>query len=82
MDAFGRVVNPIMEHVVNPLIGLAFAVAVIVFAYGVLQMVFKEPGSEGHDKGKASILWGAVGMAIMLSAWGIIYLISNTVNQF
>lgn len=78
--AFGKVLDPIIAHVVNPVIELMFVVAVIVFVYGVLQMVLHSNDAEAHKKGRMSILGGVAGMFIMMSAWGIIYLISNTIK--
>ena len=79
LTAFGNVVDPVISNIVYPVIELMFGLAVLVFAYGVLQMVFH--GEEGQDRSNAkmSILYGTIGMFIMVSAWGIIYLISNTV---
>ncbi len=80
-DAVGKVVNPILDNIVNPVITLMFAVAVVVFVYGVFQVIWGEPGGEAHDRGKKSMWGGLIGMFIMLSAWGIINLVANTVNS-
>lgn len=82
MKKFGDAINPIITHIVNPIIMLMFAVATLVFVYGVLQMVFKGTDPEIRETGRNSILYGVVGMFIMLSAWGIVYLIANTVRGF
>jgi len=82
VTAFGNVLNPIISYVVNPIVGLAFAVAVVVFVYGVIQMITHSTDAEAHSKGRMSMLSGIIGMAIMVCAWGIIYVIANTVKQF
>jgi large-conductance mechanosensitive channel len=79
MTAFGNVVNPIIDNIVYPIIQLLFGLAVLFFVYGVLQFVFRAEDSEARKTGKDTILWGSIGMFIMVSAWGIIYFISNTV---
>lgn len=79
MTAFGNVVNPIVNNIVYPIIQLLFGLAVLYFVYGVLQFVFYPEDSEARKTGKSTILWGSIGMFIMVSAWGIIYFISNTV---
>ena len=81
MTAFGNAVNPIIQFVVYPVISLMFAVAVVMFAYGVLQLVYKGEDGESRSSAKKSILFGSIGMFIMVSAWGIVYLVSNTVKQ-
>ena len=79
--AFAAVVNPIVTNVVLPIVMLAFAVATVVFIYGVLQMVLHPVDAEAHRKGRVSMVSGLIGLFIMMSAWGIITLISNTVSQ-
>lgn len=78
--AFGRAIDPIISNIVNPLIALAFFVALIVFVYGIFQMIWSD-GDDARQKGKLSILSGLIGMFIMTSAWGIIYVIANTVKE-
>jgi len=77
---FGNVISPVITHVVNPVVMLMFAVGLIVFAYGVLQLVWSQDG-EARERGKHAMWGGLIGMFIMLSAWGIIYLVSNTIKQ-
>lgn len=80
--AFGNVLSPIVTNIINPLIALAFAVAIVVFTYGVIQLIINKTDAEAHTKGRWAILGGVIGMFLMLSAWGIIRLISNTVMEF
>ena len=80
LTAFGNVINPVISNIINPLVELLFAVALLIFAYGVLQLVFGEPGSDKVTIGKNSIWGGLIGMFIMMSAWGIIHIIANTVK--
>ncbi len=82
MQQFSSVLSPVINNIVNPIVWLMFAVATLVFVYGVLQMVIKGEDSEARSAGQKSILYGLIGMFIMISAWGIVYLISNTVKSF
>ena len=81
-EALGRVLDPIISNVVTPVIMLMFALAILVFAWGIFEMVWKGGDAEGREKGKWHMLGGVIGMFIMLSAWGLIYLVSNTVKSF
>lgn len=81
MQAFGRVIDPIIANIINPIIGFMFALAVVVFAFGVLKMIISGGEADARSTAKASILWGLVGMFIMVSAWGIVSLISNTIDE-
>ena len=76
----GGVLDPIIQNVVSPLVGLAFIVAVVMFAWGAIQMIMKADDSEARDNGKRHMLYGTIGMAIMVSAWGIIHFIGETIS--
>lgn len=71
---------PFLEKVnrviLNPIITLAFAVALVYFIYGVIMFV----NAEGKDKSKAkdAVTWGLVGMFIMVSVYGILNLVLAT----
>ena len=62
------------------MITLLFAAAVLVFLYGVFEYV-KDSGSEdARSTGRNHMLWGVVGMFIMISAFGIMRIIMNTIG--
>lgn len=79
-QVFGKVINPIINNIVNPIIGLMFAVGLLVFAYGIFEMVWGGGDPSVREKGRMHMLGGVIGMFVMLSAWGLIYLVGNTVN--
>jgi hypothetical protein len=70
----------IQNAIVNPVIALLFAAALLVFLWGVFQFVRASDSDEGRRTGGRHILWGAVGMGIMLSVFGIINVILNTLD--
>lgn len=79
-SAFGRVLDPIMDKIVNPIVLLIFAVAVVVFSYGIFEMIWKGGDADARSQGRKHMIGGIIGMFIMLSAWGIINLISETIT--
>jgi hypothetical protein len=81
-ETFGRAIDPIIINIVSPIVKLLFAVAVIVFIYGVVQMVWHKTDPEARKTGQYAMIGGLTGLLIMASAWGIINLIANTVKQF
>lgn len=80
--AFGNVVQPIIDNIVMPLVELAFAVAVFFFAYGAAQFILHQTDADARKKGGMAIMGGLIGMLVMISAWGILHLVANTVKQF
>jgi ABC-type phosphate transport system permease subunit len=80
MTAFGKLVDPIISNIVYPAVAFIFGLAVVIFTWGILQFVIHGNEPDARKKGVSTMIYGTIGMAIMVSAWGIIYLISNTVK--
>ncbi len=73
-------VNNFVRVLVNPAILLLFAVALILFLWGLVQFLISlNVTGKDTNKGKQHMLYGLVGMFIMLAAYGIFNLISRTV---
>jgi uncharacterized membrane protein len=68
----------INQVILNPLIALAFAVAFVVFFWGIVQFVRKADDAEGRETGKRNIIYGIIGMVIMVSVFGIIQTVLQT----
>ena len=70
----------INKVIINPAIGFIFAVALATFLFGVVEFILKKESDEGRATGKQHMLWGIIGMAIMLGAFGIINLIISSLT--
>ena len=81
MTAFGNLMKPIISEIVYPVIEVFFGLAIIIFVYGLIQFIIHGDDEAARDKGRKTILWGTFGLFIMVSAWGIVYLISNTITD-
>lgn len=69
-----------INAVINPLIYLLMAIAVVMFIWGVVEFVAGSDDTTKLSTGKRHILWGIVGLVIMLSAIGIMNIICNTIG--
>lgn len=67
-------------YIINSvLVPVLFAVAFIVFLYGVANAYILHPGDEAAvKKGHKLILWGLIGFAVMISVWGLVNVVVNT----
>jgi len=74
------VVQRINEFILNPIIGFLFALALIVFLWGVAEFWLQADSESAREKGKRHMIWGIVGMFVMFAAFGIIRLIANTIG--
>lgn len=68
----------INDVILNPLIILLFVVATLVFFVGIFQMIANSESEEARDKGKKNIMYGLIGMFIMISVYGIVRLVMAT----
>jgi hypothetical protein len=78
--SFDRLLANINNQIVTPLIYLMFAAALVYFLYGVFVFIRNADSPEERATGGKSIMWGLVGMFIMLSVKGIINLILGTIG--
>src|SRR3989344_3996470 len=65
----------IINFVFVPLI---FAVAFIVFIWGVFKAYIWRHGEKEVENAHQLILWGVLGFVIMISLWGLVNVVSNT----
>lgn len=70
----------INEAILFPLITLMMAVALLMFLYGAFEYVKGAASESDREKGKRHLLYGTIGMLIMLSALSILYIAATTFN--
>lgn len=78
MEEAGLFVRRINDVLINPLIGLLFTVAFVLFLWGMVTFIFKSGDTEAQKKGKQHMIWGLIGMFIMVSVLGILRIILDT----
>ena len=80
MSSIYRLIDSIQVLILNPLIGLLFAIALVVFLWGLAQFIINSDNEEVRSAGKRHMIWGIVGMFIMVGAYAIVNILSNTLN--
>jgi|SRR3989344_521396 len=75
-----ELIRKINQAIIEPIIALLFALAVVYFLWGVFVFVRSADDEEGRKTGGRHILWGLIGMFIMISVFGIMRLILNTIG--
>ncbi len=73
-------VQKLFEIIVDPAVQLLFALAIVYFVYGVFNYFIKGEDSAERTQGARHILWSTVGLFIMVSVWGIIEMLKNTLG--
>ena len=59
--------------VMGKLIWVFFAVALLVFFWGLVKFIFRVGGDEkAVEEGKNIMIWGVVSLFVMLTVWGLV----------
>ncbi len=78
--AINNLVTGVMQWIVLPVLEGFFAFTLLVFIWGVVGLIRSGDDPKAREKGQQHILWGVIGMVIMISAYGIIRVIANTIG--
>ena len=75
----GCVAATILYIINGILVPVLFAVAFLVFLYGITKAYIFSHGEPGDvEKGHQLILWGIIGFVVMVSLWGLVNVVANT----
>jgi len=69
--------NVFIGGLLRPIVPLLIGLAVVVFIYGVLILMFSDSG-EKKEEGKQYMLWGIIGIFVMVSVWGLVNILKGT----
>lgn len=73
------VASTILYIINSVLVPVLFAVAFIVFLYGIAKSYIFSNGEPSEvAKGHKLILWGVIGFVVMVSLWGLVNVVANT----
>ena len=78
MNAASNLVAKFTDYIVDPAILVVFAAGFFFFVFGLVEFMWNLNEGSAQSQGKQHMLWGIVGMFIMVSVYGIVALISNT----
>jgi Type IV secretion system pilin len=79
-DGFTTFMTKVDNTIVNPLIEALFALAVVYFLWGVFDFLSNQDNEEKKSSGKQHMLWGIIGLTIMLGVWTILGFVLNTLQ--
>jgi hypothetical protein len=67
-------------YIVNPIIRILFALAFIIFIWGIIEYTLNKDSADAKIKGRDHIMWGLVGLAIMTSVFFILRILTSTLG--
>ncbi len=74
------IVYKLNTYIFNPIIGLLFGLALIVFLWGMAEYMWQSDSDTAREKGKNHMIYGVLGMFVMFAAFAIIRIIANTIG--
>jgi hypothetical protein len=80
-QAFSPVLERIITQIINPLVILLFAVATLIFIWGIYDLYIAKGGEQDRSQGSKHIMAGIIGMVIMIAVFSIMSFALNTVNR-
>lgn len=66
------------DIILFPLIALLSGIAFLIFIYGCAVYIFNAENEQARSEGKKHILYGIIGLVIMISAYGLLIIATNT----
>lgn len=67
------------KGILNMLVPILIAVAVIWFIWNVFKYVIVE-NDDDKEKARSSMIWGIIAIAVMVSVWGLVRILTSTFN--
>ncbi|PIR70563.1 MAG: hypothetical protein COU46_00920 [Candidatus Niyogibacteria bacterium CG10_big_fil_rev_8_21_14_0_10_42_19] len=66
--------------ILKPFITLLVVIATVLFLWGVIQLLSNQDNEEARSKGKQHIAWGIVGLFVIITVWGLVKVLCNTLG--
>ncbi|HEY4502966.1 MAG TPA: hypothetical protein VJC14_00820 [Candidatus Paceibacterota bacterium] len=80
MPRFDEFLINVNREIVNPLITVLFALAIAYFLWGTFEFILNLSNQEKKTTGKSHMLWGVVGIAIMMGVFTLMNIVLSTFN--
>jgi len=68
----------VIDAIINPIINVVFAAALVLFLFGLLRFVLSRGDENVLAAGKQHMVWGVIGMTVMISVYAILWLMLET----
>ena len=81
VEAARTFINKVEVAIIDPIILLLFAGALAYFFWGIIVFINNTDNPTGKEQGKRHMMWGIVGMTIMVCAFGILRFIDAIIGD-
>ncbi|MBI5004835.1 MAG: hypothetical protein HZC04_01455 [Candidatus Lloydbacteria bacterium] len=78
---FSELMCVVTYSILSPLIPILVTLALIAFFWGVTKYAIKGADDEKErEQGKQIMIWGIIGLFVIVSVWGLVAVVQNTFN--
>lgn len=78
MGAGEELLDRIVTFIIDPAVKVVFTLGLFFFLWGLVEFLIKLRDGQPSAEGKRHMVYGMIGMLIMVSVYGIISLVMNT----
>ncbi len=75
-----QIIDGISAMIIQPIVSLLFAVGFLVFLWGLIEFIANPTESSKRKTGIDHMMFGILGLLIMVSIWGIVGLVTSTLG--
>jgi hypothetical protein len=80
-DVFNSFIKKLAVNIIDPAMVALGLAAFILFAFGVVEMIWNGNDQEKRITGRRHMIWGIVGLAIMFGAKAIVDIMTATIGK-
>lgn len=80
MSRADALIDRFVDVIIDPFLALLFAIALLVFMWGLVVFLAYPEDETKRTEGRRHMLWGIIGMFIMIAASAIIKLLAGTLQ--
>ena len=78
---FASFVNVIIDFI-NYLVPVIMAMAVFAFMFGIQKYIYAGGSEEKLKGGREMMIYGVIGMVVIISVWGLVNVVATSVFDF
>ncbi len=60
------------------LVPIAIGLAVVIFLFGIIKYITAGDDESGRESARQLMLWGIIGLFVMVSIWGLVTILNST----
>ena len=70
------------NYLLRGLPALIISLALMFFLWGVVKFIWNGGAEKERESGKQYMLWGLIGLAVMVSLWSLVYILAGTFGLY